>query len=111
MGLTTPKAICSDESGFKPDSVALGQLYRFASFALVISVALLLPSAVRAQVSPVPTSNGPAQDYVQQGMPVESSSGDYRTSIAIKVPPFHGIEPKLALEYDSSAGNGQLGMG
>jgi virulence plasmid B protein len=113
MALTTPKAICSPESASSPlvSGSPAGRPSRAASFVGIIGLALFVPSSIRAQVSPVPTSNGPAQDYVQQGMPVESSSGDYRTSIPIRVPPFHGLEPKLALEYDSSAGNGQLGVG
>ncbi len=37
--------------------------------------------------------------------------GSYQEDIPIQVPPFHGLEPKLALHYDSSSGNGELGVG
>jgi RHS repeat-associated protein len=39
------------------------------------------------------------------------STGGYRTSIPIEVPPFHGLEPSLSLIYNSNAGNGLLGVG
>lgn len=39
------------------------------------------------------------------------ASGSYRTSLPIVLPPFHGIEPKLSLSYDSSAGRGFAGFG
>jgi hypothetical protein len=37
--------------------------------------------------------------------------GSYKESIAISIPPHHGVEPKLSLEYDSSGGNGLVGVG
>jgi Salmonella virulence plasmid 65kDa B protein/FG-GAP-like repeat len=37
--------------------------------------------------------------------------GSYGTSVSIEVPPFHEIAPTVRLVYDSSAGNGPLGMG
>lgn len=37
--------------------------------------------------------------------------GSYQEDVPIQVPPFHGLEPKLALHYDSSSGNGELGVG
>jgi RHS repeat-associated protein len=39
------------------------------------------------------------------------SSGAYQSRIPINVPPFHGIEPKLDLAYNSQGGNGWLGVG
>ncbi|HEX4823593.1 MAG TPA: FG-GAP-like repeat-containing protein [Candidatus Polarisedimenticolaceae bacterium] len=38
-------------------------------------------------------------------------AGSYGDKVDIAVPPFHGIEPSLALEYDSSRGNGFAGVG
>ena len=38
-----------------------------------------------------------------------SPSGSYRTSVAIAVPAFHGLEPHLSIGYDSGAGDGLLG--
>ena len=49
-------------------------------------------------------STGPAQ----QPAPFD---GSYTTAIPIKVPPYHGLEPKLALAYSSAGGNGWLGVG
>ena len=39
------------------------------------------------------------------------SNGSFTDSIAIAVPAFHGLEPQLALTYDSSRGNGFVGVG
>jgi Salmonella virulence plasmid 65kDa B protein len=37
--------------------------------------------------------------------------GSYRRAMPIEVPPFHGLEPALALVYDSGAANGFVGVG
>jgi RHS repeat-associated protein len=37
--------------------------------------------------------------------------GAYKTSVAITVPPYHGISPQLRLAYNSNDGNGVLGRG
>jgi RHS repeat-associated protein len=42
---------------------------------------------------------------------VNAFSGSMTTGIAVTVPPFHGLEPKLGLSYDSSRGNGPVGVG
>ncbi len=42
---------------------------------------------------------------------VNTQVGAYAYTLPIEVPPFHGIEPKLALTYNSLAGNGFAGMG
>jgi len=42
---------------------------------------------------------------------VDQFHGTFQTSIPIRVPPYHGIEPKLALTYNSGAGNGFVGVG
>src|SRR5262245_12811146 len=39
------------------------------------------------------------------------SNAGFSDSIPIAVPPFHGVEPSLALRYDSGAGNGFVGVG
>ena len=44
-------------------------------------------------------------------MSAGGSSGAAVTSIPIAVPPFHGLEPSLALSYNSGAGNGWVGVG
>src|SRR5216684_4786975 len=38
-------------------------------------------------------------------------SGAYQSAIPIEVPPYHGLEPRLSLVYNSNAGNGFLGVG
>jgi virulence plasmid B protein len=39
------------------------------------------------------------------------SSGTYTQSVPIEVPPYHGLEPKLAISYSSQGGNGFAGVG
>ena len=39
------------------------------------------------------------------------STGSYSQSVSIEVPPFHGLEPRLALTYSSGGGNGIVGVG
>lgn len=38
-------------------------------------------------------------------------SGSFSTEIAVEVPPYHGIEPSIALSYDSTGPKGTLGVG
>jgi Salmonella virulence plasmid 65kDa B protein len=40
-----------------------------------------------------------------------SSNAGFSESIPIAVPPFHGLEPALALSYNSGRGNGFVGVG
>ena len=37
--------------------------------------------------------------------------GAFQDDVPIVLPPFHGIDPKLSLHYNSSSGNGPLGVG
>lgn len=48
-----------------------------------------------------------------QGAPTgaSSNSGAFTSQVPIEVPAFHGIEPNLGLVYDSSGGNGLVGVG
>src|SRR6476469_2304502 len=39
------------------------------------------------------------------------ATGAFTTNVPITVPAFHGLEPRLALAYSSSGGNGWLGVG
>src|SRR4051812_29500987 len=55
-----------------------------------VAASLLLASFAQAEVSP---------------------SGAFTTRVPIEVPRFHGLEPALALSYDSNRGNGPLGVG
>jgi len=51
------------------------------------------------------------KDTVHKTWNVEGSHGTFSDSIPIEVPPFHGVTPNLQLGYDSSDGNGLLGVG
>ncbi len=42
---------------------------------------------------------------------VNTFSGSATKTLPIEVPPFHGLEPKLALTYSSGGGNGYVGVG
>ncbi len=42
---------------------------------------------------------------------VSQSTGSAVTSIPIKMPTYHGLEPAVLLSYNSSGGNGILGVG
>jgi RHS repeat-associated protein len=42
---------------------------------------------------------------------VDQNSGAFATSVELRLPSFHGVEPKLALMYSSSGANGVLGVG
>jgi RHS repeat-associated protein len=43
--------------------------------------------------------------------PLDEFVGAFQRTVPIAVPPFHGIEPKLSLAYDSSVGDGFVGVG
>jgi hypothetical protein len=40
-----------------------------------------------------------------------SATGSFTNSIPIQVPAFHGIQPRVSLDYDSGTGNGEVGVG
>ena len=42
---------------------------------------------------------------------VSGNSGSFSTSVPIAVPSFHGLEPGIALAYNSSGGNSTVGVG
>jgi RHS repeat-associated protein len=46
------------------------------------------------------------------GLAAETSAiGSFTNSVPIQIPSFHGIEPHVSLDYDSAAGNGEVGVG
>ena len=55
-----------------------------------------------------PASAGPGKPG---GGHVDEFYGTFNTELSIEAPPFHGIEPQLALSYTSAAGNGFAGVG
>jgi RHS repeat-associated protein len=84
----------------------LGAAWRIVGCGLA---ALLLAAAGTASAQ---TTSEP--DSLLSTLPaeqVQDSTGSFSTRIPLQVPPFHGIEPKLALVYDSGQGNGFLGVG
>jgi hypothetical protein len=38
-----------------------------------------------------------------------SATGSFTTSLPIQAPVFHGLQPRISLDYDSSGGNGEVG--
>src|SRR5689334_11126708 len=54
---------------------------------------------------------GPSWSSEPNGQKVNHFVGAGGESVAIQVPPFHGIEPRLSLSYSSEARNGIAGMG
>ena len=52
-----------------------------------------------------------ARRGARAGSELETTGGAFVRSVAIEVPAFHGIEPRLALSYSSQAGNGFVGVG
>ncbi len=52
-----------------------------------------------------------ANDSEQQSQEVDPYFGSYSTQVPIEVPAFHGLEPKLQLQYNSTKRNGLLGVG
>jgi hypothetical protein len=47
----------------------------------------------------------------ESGGKVDLAFGAYTEHVPIAVTPFHGIEPKLSIDYSSSSGNGVVGVG
>jgi RHS repeat-associated protein len=72
-----------------------------AALAVAIVAAPRAHAAPDARAVALPASEGEANPFW----------GSYRQSIPIAVPAFHGLEPQLALSYDSSGGNGFAGTG
>jgi RHS repeat-associated protein len=58
----------------------------------------------------VGTSAAQAAEH-QNASNVDAFYGAYQEQVSIAVPPFRGIEPKLALSYNSAGGNGFPGVG
>lgn len=54
---------------------------------------------------------GTAEAVERASQQVSPFYGSFGYSIPIEVPPFHGLEPRLALSYSSEGRNGILGVG
>jgi RHS repeat-associated protein len=70
-----------------------------------------VPSSLTAtsadSAAPASVTSGSPDALIPEGNP----TGAYQTSIPIQVPAYHELEPRLSLVYDSSRGNGLLGVG
>jgi hypothetical protein len=82
-------------------------------------VAALLAAALAATLLSACTQSGPgtgpaslAAAAAPGGLAAETSAtGSFAHALPIQVPGFHGIEPRVSLDYDSAAGNGEVGVG
>jgi hypothetical protein len=98
--------------------VAGGMPMHMLRLGLAFSAGVALVSGLAApglaQSSPPPPTFSLAADpgAVARGS-VEASptTGALTRAIPIEVPPFHGVEPRLALRYSSLSGNGFVGVG
>jgi RHS repeat-associated protein len=81
--------------------------------ALWITLLLGHTAAAKAQVaSDAPISTPPVSSNVGVGeSSVDQFYGQFSHAIPIRVPPFHGITPRLALHYHSGTTNGFVGVG
>src|SRR5262249_52905484 len=77
------------------------------AIALFVFVGASAEAQTQLPVEKLPTASSGlrAQDQV------DGANGSFVQTIPIEVPSFFGVEPKLALSYDTKRGNGPLGMG
>lgn len=73
-----------------------------ASAYVTASAVLLVPTA---------DSQGSAGRQDAAAVDTGSASAGGASQLHIEVPPFHGLEPRLELSYQASAGDGWLGVG
>src|SRR5262249_38597537 len=73
-------------------------------------VAMSLTAVLVAATAAADNNAAPAH-YTGAMTSVDEAHGTFGDSISISVPAFHGIEPKLALSYNSNGGNGLAGVG
>jgi RHS repeat-associated protein len=78
----------------------------------VIVAVLALALAVPVYLAALPAAHAatPGNAELAPGE-VDQNAGAFTTSVAIAVPAYHGLEPKLGLVYSSLGRNGELGLG
>ena len=76
---------------------------------VAISIAATLSLSARAQTEDSDPIPRPA--FKLDAERVDPFFGSFGTRIPIKVPAYHGLEPKLELAYNSSGGSGVVGLG
>jgi hypothetical protein len=81
--------------------------------AAFLATAVVVASGGAGDSATRPVSKATAQTVGEPGGLAASASpvGAFTNSVPITVPSFHGLEPHVSLEYDSSAGNGEAGVG
>jgi RHS repeat-associated protein len=83
-------------------------MVRIAS-ATGLALALMAGVAYADDAHETTQADSPAKTLADSKVTLQN--GAMTSSLPIVVPSFHGIEPKLALSYNSSAGNGLVGVG
>jgi RHS repeat-associated protein len=76
----------------------------------VVVLALVLAVPVYLAALPAAHAATPGNAELAPGK-VDQNAGAFTTSVAIAVPAFHGLEPKLGLVYSSLGRNGEVGLG
>jgi hypothetical protein len=105
---TTPSADGSSSSTTTgSDNSSTGS----SSTGSVITVGPTQPSASFNAASAGAPGDVASTGQDQPRLPISESDGAFTTTYPIDVPPFHGIEPHLALRYTSSEEIDQLGVG
>src|SRR5262245_26744098 len=74
----------------------------------MIALGLLWGTAALAGTSDDGTDDNESPKSLERTI---SANANFTDSVAIAVPPFHGLEPSLGLTYGSGAGNGFVGVG
>ncbi len=80
--------------------------------AITATLALIVFAVAAHGAPPSPNSGGGTTEKTGHGFGwIDPSGGAYQDRIDIDVPPFHDLEPELALAYGSGGGNGYAGVG
>lgn len=77
----------------------------------VVIAAALASLVATAPDAGAADENTAKKDTTKKTWTVEASHGSYSETIPLQLPGFRGITPTLALVYDSSSGNGDVGVG
>lgn len=80
-------------------------------YAYVLSTALLFAQTAYAQAPAEDPDPVPRPAFSLGSERVDPFAGSFSTTIPVEVPKFHGIEPAVSLSYNSSSGNGYVGVG
>jgi len=84
---------------------------RCAGFLIGFALLAAAGSSVQAQTQLPVQKLASASSGTTAQEQVDGANGSFQQAIPIELPSFFGIEPKLALGYNSNGGSGPLGMG